>query len=160
MIKVNESIQKFNRYFSSPKDVILFLKIFYVITVLPLLLKLMSFSAIMRKFTPLAGKLTEHSEVEQCIEKIRAYTDFIYGLNVWIYKSSCLKRTLILCYFLRKYGVEVRLCIGTRRGESEELITQNTRQFQAHAWLMYKGDFFLEKNHEQTRSYKIINCFP
>jgi hypothetical protein len=34
------------------------------------------------------------------------------------------------------------------------------KKMEGHAWLLYKGDIFLEKNVEETKTYKKTYCYP
>ena len=49
-----------------------------------------------------------------------------YGL----YHATCLRKSIVLVYLLRKQGIESEVCIGTRR---------NGGTFEAHAWVEYEG---------------------
>ena len=49
-----------------------------------------------------------------------------YGL----YKATCLRRSLLVWWFLRKEGVGSKICFGVRMSEC---------QLEAHAWVEYQG---------------------
>jgi hypothetical protein len=55
--------------------------------------------------------------------------------------------------------MDVNICIGVR---FNKLLPAGSPQkkLEGHAWLLYKGRTFLEKNTEAIKSYKITYIFP
>ena len=47
-----------------------------------------------------------------------------------LYKASCLRRSLVVWWFLRKAGIQSQICFGVRVFKS---------QLRAHAWVEYNG---------------------
>ena len=103
-------------------------------------------------------KVCKNLDVEKAKYIVVKFTDYILGRNFWIYESTCLKRTLVLYHFLRKSGIGVHVCFGMRY--KEELKTLDGKRLEGHAWLLYNGTVFLEKNTEIAKTYKITYCFP
>jgi hypothetical protein len=66
---------------------------------------------------------------------------------------------LVLYHFLRKYGIEVHICLGVKKGESLGEV-DSEKILQGHAWLTYDGNIFLEKNSLGTHTFKTTFCFP
>jgi hypothetical protein len=91
-------------------------------------------------------------------KKIVTFTDFILNQNIWIYSSTCLKRSLILYHFLRKAGINVTLCFGVKY--DGRLNHEAIKKLEGHAWLLYKGNIILERNLEITKTYTVTYCFP
>ncbi len=92
------------------------------------------------------------------ISKIVKFTDYILSRNFWIYRNTCLKRSLVLYHFLRGLGINVHICFGVRyNGMSPN--KEAEKKLEGHAWLIYNGDIFLERNIESTKAYKMTYCF-
>jgi len=47
-----------------------------------------------------------------------------------LYKATCLRRSLLVWWFLRREGLQGRICFGVRMCD---------RKLEAHAWVEYKG---------------------
>ena len=152
-------IHKFKKNFSSPDDIWLFMRIFSFISLLPVMVKCQSIPTLMKKLTPSEKKSCGSDDIDLVIEKIVNFTDYILGRNWLVYKKNCLKRSLVLYRFLRKYGIEAQICMGVKKGKSscEE---DSEKILQGHAWLTYKGDIFLEKSPLSEDDYKQTYCFP
>ena len=43
---------------------------------------------------------------------------------------------------------------------NEGLTNAEIKKLEGHAWLLYNGTVFLEKNTEIAKTYKITYCFP
>lgn len=151
-------LRKIRANFSSFEDVLLFTQIFLLVTILPVMLKLLSIPRAMKVLTPGEFKAYKNEESAKSKDKIIKFADYILGLNFWIFKSTCLKRSLVLYHFLRRLGIGVHVCFGARY--KEELRTLDVKRLEGHAWLLYNGNVFLEKNPEIAKTYKITYCFP
>ena len=152
-------ITKFKKNFKSPGDFWLFMRIFALITLLPIMVKCQSIPTLLKKLTPAGKKFGGSYNIDPVIEKIVKYTDYILGQNWLIYKKTCLKRSLVLYHFLRKYGIEVHICLGVKKGESLREV-DSEKILQGHAWLTYDGNIFLEKNSFGVHNFKTTYCFP
>jgi len=87
------------------------------------------------------------------------FTDYIFSRNFWIYRSTCLRRSLVLYHFLRKAGIDVQICFGVRY-EEKSPNRDATKTFEGHAWLLYKGEIFLERNDDIVKAYTVTYRFP
>lgn len=148
-------IRKIKTNFSSFEEIELFIQIFLLVTILPLLVRFLSIPKLMKVLTPGGVKIYESHKQEKMKDKIVKFTDYILSRNLWIYRTICLKRSLVLYHFLRKIGITVHICFGVRLPNKE-----SKDKLEGHAWLLYYGDIYLEKNVEMTRSYKITYSFP
>jgi len=154
-----KSVQKFRTHFNSLKDVFLFIRIFFLITTLPVLIKVLTIPQLMQTLTPQV-KRSNNKVCKQDIEKrIVQYTDYILSRNFWVYKSTCLKRSLTLYHFFRRLGTDVQICFGVRRKKDLPDLTGN-QDIEGHAWLLNNGEFFRETNTETAQAYKMTYCFP
>jgi len=153
------TFKKIRSNFDSLEEVGLFLQIFLLITILPVLVKLMTVPQLMKILTPKKSKLNRKCDLDEIRDKIEKYTLYILSRDFWIYKNICLKRSLILYHFLRKYGMYVTVCFGVRYKNEQSGIVE-VKKMEGHAWLLYNGDIFLEKNVEETKTYKMTYCYP
>jgi hypothetical protein len=152
-------IEKFKKNFRSPGDLWLFIRIFGLITLLPVMVRFLSIPTILKTLTPGGKKSVQSLNVDSLIEKIVKYTDYILGFNWLVYKKTCLARSLVLYHFLRKHGIEVHICLGVKKGESLGEV-DSEKILQGHAWLKYDGNTFLEKNSLDAQNFKTTFCFP
>ncbi len=151
-------IRKFRNNFQSLQDVRMFSHMFLLVSILPLMMKFFSIPGLMKVLTPKNKTKNRNSDLTRVQEKIVKFTDFILNRNIWIYSSTCLKRSLILYHFLRKAGIDVNLCFGVLYNGS--LNHDAIKKLEGHAWLVCKGDIILERNIEITKTYTVTYCFP
>lgn len=123
-----------------------------MIILLPVMLRVFSIPRLMSILTPRDLKVSRHLELEKLRAKIVKFTDYILSRNSLTSENTCLKRTLVLYHFLRKMGMDVQVCFGVKYEARKKL--------EGHAWLLYHGDIFLERNTEVTKTYKQTYCFP
>jgi hypothetical protein len=108
--------------------------------------------------TPRDLKVYQHLELENLKDKTVKFTDYILSRNSLASENTCLKRTLVLYHFLRKMGMDVHVCFGVKYDTLSDSKAQ--KKLEGHAWLLYHGDIFLERNTEVTKTYKLTYCFP
>ena len=68
------------------------------------------------------------------------------------WRYTCLRRSIVLYYLLKKSGREATLHIGVRRDAAGA--------FLAHAWLTRHGALLLEPATNQPDQYRVIASFP
>jgi hypothetical protein len=117
-------------------------------------MKFLSLPRLMKLITPDPVDV----EMNEMQDKIVKYSDYILSRNVWIYSTTCLKRSLVLYHFLRKYGINVQLCFGIRYSNKSKSLEE--KKLEGHAWLMYDGAIYLEKNIDETKGCTTTYCFP
>jgi len=145
--------------FTCFEEILLFIQILLLVTILPAMLRLLSLHRLFKLLTPSALKVCNHQNIERRRDTIVKFADYIFSWEFWIYKGTCLKRSLVLYHFLRKLGIIVRVCFGVRYDEKFS-DREAKRELEAHAWLVYQGKVYLEKTTDFTESYKVIYCFP
>jgi hypothetical protein len=155
----NYILGKFRTNFTSFQEIWLFTQIFLLATVLPIMLKLISLPKLMNVLTPQDMSRHKDLDLARLKNKIVKFTDYVLSKNLWIYKRTCLKRSLVLYHFFRKFGINVYVCFGVRYSESVS-DKGAKKKLEGHSWLLYKGSMFLEKNADITRTYKITYSFP
>jgi hypothetical protein len=154
-----EMVRKIRSNFNSSEEILLFIQVFLLVTILPFLIKLLAVQRLMKVLTPRDLNSYEYLNLEKSKDRIVKFTNYILNRNFWIYKSTCLKRSLVLYHLLRKSGIDVHVCFGVRY--KDRLPGRGTgKKLEGHAWLLYNGEIFLEKNVEETKTYKTTYCFP
>lgn len=73
---------------------------------------------------PEPDKTVELSEVRRVVRMVKLAVKYS---PPW---ASCLRKSLVLWYLLRRKGIETELRIGSRRNEGK---------FEGHAWIEYQG---------------------
>jgi hypothetical protein len=73
---------------------------------------------------PEPGKTVELSEIRRVVQMVKLAVKYS---PPW---ASCLRKSLVLWYLLRRKGIESELRIGSRRNEGK---------FEGHAWIEYQG---------------------
>lgn len=68
------------------------------------------------------------------------------------WRHTCLRRSAVLYYLLRKSGCPVGLRIGVRKEPDTSLA--------AHAWLVRDGEPYLEPDRSHPERFKVIAQFP
>ena len=152
-------VRKIRNNFGSFEEVELFLRIFLLVTILPPLLKMFPVPQLMKMLTPKDLKTCKNMNQDQYIGKVTRFTDYLLGLNFWMYKTTCLKRSLVLYHFLRKSGINVQICFGVRYNE-QSLLGEARKKLEGHAWLLHDGKVVLEKDILQPQGYKAMYYFP
>jgi hypothetical protein len=119
---------------ANPRNALLFLRITCVDLLFALLLRMLGPRNLFR-FLPL--KVKEQRQNSDRINKIVRYTDFLVHSGVPVLKGACLKRSLLLYYFLRQKGVPVVINIG---------VTKENGNLIGHSWLTLDGNLYCEKS--------------
>lgn len=152
-------ISRFKHNFHSLSDLLLFVRIVIWISLVALMLKVLSFSKMLALLTPKKPSSVHAFDRDVLIYKVSTYTDFLLGRNWWIYRMNCLKRALVIFRVLRKYRIDVQICMGVRKGPMTQA-TQADQSLQGHAWLMIDGQPFLEDSRSMTFTYTPVFSFP
>lgn len=156
-MRLRKNLQKFSTHFHSVHDVVLFIRIFLLITVLPLLIKTFSIPQLMQALTPRMNMPRNRPGSPDIEERIVGYTEYILSRNFWIYKNTCLKRSLTLYHFFRSMGTEVQICFGVRKKDTPD--ATGRQDIEGHAWLLNNGELFRERNAE-AQTFRTTYCFP
>lgn len=109
----------------------LFLRVFAFAAVVPYLLRL-KISTVARVLEPKTDPL---AVPEDKIRRIASYVEMAIRHGKPFVRPGCLTRGLARYYFLRRAGMDVTLCFGMGRHDTEVI---------AHCWLLNNGEPFLE----------------
>jgi hypothetical protein len=112
----------------------------------------------MKLLTPQPGKYKHNADSQDRKDTIVLYTSYILSRNIWVYRNTCLKRSLILYHFLRKQGTDVQICFGINY--KKDIPLTERKEMEGHAWLLLNGDIYLEANPEIPKNYTTTYCFP
>ena len=88
-------------------------------------------------------------------KKISKYTDFILNWHTGIYHQNCLRRSLVLYYFFRKFGINVQIYWGTRFYMSKQ-----QKHLDGHAWLVLNGYPFADRREDPVNHYNVTYRYP
>jgi hypothetical protein len=152
-------LSKLKNNFDSAEEALLFIKVFSLITILPLMLKFSSFSDLLKILTPQNCNSKNILGNKPVAFKITKFTDYILRRNLMTCNRKCLFRALVLYHFFRKYGINVQFCMGIRFGELK-CKSEMRRKMIGHAWIRYKGKIFMEKDPGIEKRYHETFCFP
>lgn len=122
----------------SPGEVWLFLRILAFSAAVPLLMRM----PILKLGRWLEPKALVPEADPQEVARIIDYADRAIRVGRPLVRSSCLTRGLTLYTFLRRAGLDVRLCFGAGRTD---------QPFTAHCWLVKDGRPFLEKAEPESQ---------
>ena len=152
-------VRKFRNNFSSLEEVLLFIRIFLLITVLPLLIRFLTLPQLMNVLTWRIPTFSENRKDEDYKYRIVRFADYILTRNFWIYKSTCLKRSLVIFHFLCRVIPDIHICFGVRL-RKDVAAQEKQKGLEGHAWLMNNGGIFLERNPDIGKMYTVTYCFP
>ncbi len=117
--------------------------------VIPPLVSMMSFSRLGVRLDRPAGAAVEPAVFDD--EALAAWVDGTMRRLPGPWRHTCLKRSAVLYYLLRRAGRPVELCIGVRRDSDGNLT--------AHAWLTREGQAYLEHTSE-SMLHRVIARLP
>ncbi len=152
-------LKKIRENFRSFDDIWLLCQVVFLVTTLPVLFRLLSLPRLIKFFTPRNVKVYESLDIERLKHKLIKFTDYVLSRKYLMCKNTCLRRSLILYHFLRKFGINVTICFGVRYSDMQ-LARFPQKKLEGHAWLTHNGDMFLEKNEEVTKTYKKTYRYP
>lgn len=151
--------RKFRANFSSPEEVLLFIRIFLLITILPSLIKFLTLPQLMNLLMWRISTFSGTQKDKDYKDKIVRFTDYILTRNFWIYRSTCLKRSLVLFHFLHRIIPDIQICFGVRL--RKDVAAQGKQKgLDGHAWLINNEGILLDKNPDIGRMYTVTYCFP
>ena len=133
------------KYLKRPKDVILFIKTFFSLVVIKVLLYLTKLPKLLKLLDP-EKKTTPD---DQKIEYILKFTNFIL-FRLFRSSNPCLLRSILLFRQLRMMSRKVKIVFGVKN-EEEKL--------KGHAWLIVEGRHFPEPN-DPSGEYQITFVYP
>jgi len=147
-------INKIKNNFDSATDFYNFIRVFILITIITILLKLISVKKILELFNP-EFRSNEVREFE--IIKLARYTDSLLNISFQYFDSNCLRRSLVLFCILRKIGIDVTFNVGIKSsGLEHDRDIKRIGKLDGHAWISLHNKIYLEKLPEITQTYKVI----
>ena len=107
--------------------------------------------AVMEKLVPL--KLIERPASEtELLQQAREIARIVsIAAQHGLYKATCLRRSILVWWFLRGQGIQGSICFGVR---------MNDHKLEAHAWVEYKG-LVVNDSLDVRERYRALNdVFP
>jgi hypothetical protein len=135
-------------------DLFLLARIFSLICLLPLLFRVMKLQSLLKLLTP---RNTRSSVDPDQKEKIIRWTDAILGWDFFIFRTSCLKRSLVLYHFLKQAGLPLQINFGVRKLAPAS--RSHWPLLDGHGWLSLRGQTYLEGD-EPRKAFRLIYSFP
>ena len=133
------------KYFKRTKDIILFIKTFFSLIVIRVLLYLIKLPKLLKLLDP--ERRTKPDE--QKIEYLLKFTNFIL-FRLFRSSTPCLLRSILLFRQLRMMNRKVKIVFGVKN-EAEKL--------KGHAWLIVEGRHFPEPT-DPSGEYQITFVYP
>lgn len=127
----------------------LLLEMFAFAAVMPILMKCLSLERILSMLTPCEKEQTQNIS-RASIKRIVRLSLLLLNCNRLFLKNSCLKRSLLLYYFLRKHGVNVQIHFGIKRLDD---------RLSGHSWLTQDGNLFADRE-RHCRAFTEVLSFP
>lgn len=105
----------------------------------------------MEKLLPLKSIDISSSEMEN-IKRARDIARIVsIAARHGIYKATCLRRSLLVWWFLRGQGIQSHICFGVRKMD---------RQLEAHAWVEYQGVVVNDSERVREAFQTLEETFP
>jgi len=133
------------KYLKRPKDVILFIKTFFSLVLIKVLLNLFRLPKLLKLLDPKKRVSPDDSKIEY----LTKFTNFIL-FRLFRSQNPCLLRSLLLFRHLRMMGRDVTIVFGVKN-EEEGL--------KGHAWLIVKGIYFPEPG-DPSDEYQVTFVYP
>jgi hypothetical protein len=154
-----EIIRKLRDNFHSPREVLLFCRVFLLITVLPLLIRFLTLPGLMKVLTWRVPGTSGTRHVEDYRNRVVKFTDYLLSREFWIFRRTCLKRCLVLYHFLCPMFPDLHLCFGVRVTKDDGRKGRDKALY-GHSWLICNGEVFLEDKPETVNKYTVTYRFP
>ena len=121
----------------SPQEWKVMIASLFLLPWVALLLRFKGLSASQQMLIPQAEPSTAPPGPEQ-LESARRISRMVdVAANHGLYRASCLKRSLVVAWFLRRQGIPFELRIGTARDKKKN---GEEHIFSAHAWIESGGE--------------------
>lgn len=138
---------KTTKMFKQSKNLKILLEMFAFLAATPLLMRFYSLDQFLSLITP-SPKRHCNSNSQSTSSRINQLGSFLLKRDCLFLKKTCLKRSLLLYYFLRKNGIEVQIHFGVKKCGS---------YLAGHSWLTLKGNLFMDKKRVAVAFTPIIS---
>lgn len=117
--------------------------------VMPILMKYFSLERVLDVLTPYEKRQT-HKTSRASAKKIVHLGMLLLKRNRFFLKNSCLKRSLLLYYFLRKNGIAVQIHFGVKKLDDN---------LTGHSWLTQGGNLIADRE-QHRKAFTEVVSFP
>ena len=131
------------------KNLKVLLEMFTFAALIPLFLKCFSLKRVLSMITP-SAKYKPNDALDLSAERIIQLGVLLLKRNRLFLKNTCLKRSLLLYYFLRKNGIEVRIHFGVKKLKG---------YLAGHSWLTQNGNLIADKE-RHGKTFTPIVSYP
>jgi len=121
-------------------------EIFFWNLFINIMLRFSNLNSLLNLSTPRTTK--DYSQKD--IPRIIGYVDFVLNRSQFIFKKTCLMRSLVLYHFMRRHNCNVDMHIGVRNEEA---------QIAGHSWLTLNGEVFADSE-EKINDFALIFNYP
>jgi hypothetical protein len=118
-----------------PKNFKILLEMFAFAAATPLLLRVYSLDRFLGLITP-SPKCHDGSISQLAVDRIIGLGVLLLKRNRLFLRNTCLKRSLLLYYFLRKNGIEVKIHFGVQK---------RAGYLAGHSWLTRNGNLLADE---------------
>lgn len=125
------------------------LEMFAFAAVMPILMKCFSLEHILSMLTPCEKEQTENAP-RASIKRLVSLSLLLLNRNRLFLRNSCLKRSLLLYYFLGKHGVNVQIHFGIKKLDD---------RLAGHSWLTQDGNLIADRE-QHRRAFTEVLSFP
>ena len=132
-------------YLKRPADIFLFIRIFFSLLLLKMLLGMIKLPKLLRSLEPRKRTVINAAR----IERISKFSDFFLH-RILRSSNPCLLKSLILFRYLRMMGMDIKIAFGVK---------DESKGLQGHAWLVSNGSYYLEKE-DPLKEYQTIFVYP
>jgi Transglutaminase-like superfamily len=150
-----ERLRRFSRLDAEARGI--FLRATALLPVISLSLKMRGFRATQKsilRFSPLVHQASpgDSSDLRRDMERTQLTARMVNAAvrHAWR-ASTCLERSLVLCWLLRRQGIACDLRIGARKVDGK---------FEAHAWVERDGSALNEPQQEHRHYAAFDGAFP
>lgn len=133
------------RYFKSPRNIILFTKVFFSLLILKALIRMVAIPKLLK----LVDKDKKKDFDRVTIENMALFADIIL-YRIFRTKRPCMLRSFLLMRSLRSMGQDVTIVFGVKDGQDV---------LKGHAWLLNRGRYFLEHK-DPSLEYEVVYSYP
>jgi hypothetical protein len=135
------------RYLKRPRDIGLFLRVFFSLGLLRILVPVVKMPRLLALVLPKDVRKRPLRSDE--VERLLKFIDFFLH-RIFRSRNPCLFRSLLLLRHMRSAGLDVRIAFGVGNLDGP---------LKGHAWLIHNGGHFLERE-DPTKRYEAVFVYP
>jgi hypothetical protein len=139
----------------SPAELRMLVSAIFLLPLINLLLSVLGYSRllhVLEKLTPLNESQPQYSTTEEALCKAKSAARMVViAASYGIYRATCLRKSLLVFWFLRRQGVAGAICFGVRL---------NQGNLEAHAWVEWQDIVINDEADVRQRYAPLKNGIP